>query len=144
MKKIFIETSVFLRYLTKDSETKYKECEELFKLISEGSFKPYISGVVIEEILFVLTRIYKYKKISVLADIGKIFRFRNITIIDTYNTSQALSYFKNFSIKYGDCLIATQVPDGVALITYDRDFKKINHLKVLTPKEMLKSFADEK
>lgn len=137
--KIFIETSVFIRFLVKDDDKKLEECINLLSLIEEGKLIPYISNTVVSEILFVLTKIYKIPKASVIKDIQQVFRFRNITIIEKTDTPKALSLFKEYSVKYGDCLIATQVPKGVILITYDRDFSKIPSLKSRTPAEIFSS-----
>lgn len=137
--KIFIETSVFIRFLVKDDDKKLEECINLFSLVEEGKLIPYISGTVVAEILFVLIRIYKIPKASVIEDIEKIFRFRNITIIEKADTPKALSIFKKYSIKFGDCLIATQVPKKVVLVTYDADFSKIPSLKSINPSEIFNS-----
>lgn len=137
--KVFIETSIFIRFLVKDDDKRLEACVNLFECIEEGKFRPYISSTVITEILFVLTKIYKIPKAQVLEDIQKIFHFRNITIIEKTDTPKALSLFKEYPIKYGDCLISTQVPKGVILITYDADFSKIPSLKSRTPAEIFNS-----
>ncbi len=137
--KVFIETSVFIRFLVKDNDKKLEECINLFSLVTEGKIIPYVSSTVISEILFVLTKIYKIPKSSVLDDIGKILAFRNITIIEKTDTPKALFLFKKYSIKYGDCLIVTQVPKGVALVSYDTDFSKVFGIKSITPAEIFNS-----
>ncbi|MEK7617344.1 MAG: type II toxin-antitoxin system VapC family toxin [Patescibacteria group bacterium] len=137
--KVFIETSIFIRFLVRDNDKKLAECVSLFNLIEEGKLIPYISNTVISEILFVLTKIYKISKFSALGDIEKIFNFRNITVIEKTNTPGSLSLFKKYSIKYGDCLIATQVPKGVAIVTYDTDFSKIPSVKSIPPAEIFNS-----
>lgn len=139
MNKVFVETSIFLRFLTKDDPRKFNECVSFFEFVNSGGVKPYISNVVIQEILFVLTRIYKFSKSRVLQDLDKILKLRNLTLIEVTDTKKALSLYKKHNIKYGDCLIALQIPPDVLLITYDSDFSKIKGLKVATPGDFLLS-----
>ena len=67
----------------------------------------------------------------------KIVALRNMVIVDTSDSKKALAMRKKTGVKFTDCLIATQVPKGVILVTYDRDFAKLPRLTVRTPQEML-------
>lgn len=138
MKKIFIETSVFIRFLTKDDPQKYEDCVMLFKLIEEGKIRPYISNIVILEIIFILNRHYNFAKARVLEVIDKLLLLRNLTLIEKTNTTPSLSLFKKYNIKYGDCLIANQLKKGITLVSYDKDFDNVKNLKVLSPKLVVK------
>lgn len=136
--KTFIETSIFIRFFTKDDAKKYGECANLFGLVEEGKLVPYISNIVLQEILFVLTRLYKFSKSEVTKDLRKILNLRNITLIEKTDSREALSFWEKHNIKYGDCLIATQVPKGVTLVSYDADFFKLPFLSVATPSKVSK------
>lgn len=134
MKKLFLETSIFVRYFTADDEKKFRDCVQLLEAIEkEGKVRSYISNIVILEILFVLTRIYKFSKKDVLDGIDKILNLRNITLIEKTDTRQALKLYKKYNIKYADCLIASQLPRGVKLVTYDEEFSKLKILSISTP-----------
>lgn len=133
MTKIFIDTSIFIRFLTQDIPEKYSECERLFKLAQDGRIKPYISNFVLFEIVFVLTRQYKFSKGRMLQVLHQILKIRNITLIEKTDTIEALRLYGQYNIKYGDCVITTQIPKGVTLVTYDGDFSKIPALKPITP-----------
>ncbi len=137
MIKVFVETSVFIRFLTADDAQKFQDCVALFEEIEQGQIRPYASNIVILEILFLLTKLYKFPKAKVLSDIGKILNLRNLTIIEKTDTKTALNMFNKFNIKYADCLIAGQVPKTVILLTYDEDFKKLKSLKIAAPAEII-------
>lgn len=134
--KIFIETSVFIRFLTHDDPVKYEHCKLLFEQVEAGTLRPYVSNVVILEIVFVLTRLYKFEHDVVHEAIQKLLTLRNITVIEKTNTNQALQYWNSHNIKYGDCLIASQVPTGVTLVTYDSDFEKFLNIEIVTPDKL--------
>ena len=133
MEKIFLETSVFIRYFTADDKKKFKDCVRLLEIIEKGKARPYTSNIVIFEVLFVLARIYKFSKKEVLEGIQKILDLRNLTLVEKTNTRKALETFQKLNIKFPDCLIATQVPRNSKIATYDEDFAKIKTLSVTDP-----------
>ena len=89
------------------------------------------------EILFILTRFYRFPQKKVLDAIKKILRLRNLTLIEKTDTPRALRMLAKYKVKYGDCLIATQIPKGVTLVSYDKDFDKLG-VGRKEPAELLK------
>lgn len=138
MTRIFIDTSVFIRLLTSDLKEKYEQSKRLFELVESGKLIPYTSNIVLAEIIFVLTRIYKFPKRNILKDTKVVLQTRNLTLLEETDSLQALKLFRKYNAKYQDCLIATQVPRGVKLVTYDKDFSKMKALlSVATPGQLL-------
>jgi len=137
MTKVFIDTSVFVRFLTGDEQQKYKDCIKFFELVELGKLRPYTSNIVILEIQFVLVRLYNFPKEKVLADIRSLLSLRNLVLIEKSNTVGALALYKKHNIKYPDCLIATQVPKSSKIVTYDADFSKVENLSSVVPSEFL-------
>ena len=137
MVKVFVETSVFMRFLTADDLQKFKDCVAFFEKIEQGKIRPYTSNIIILEILFLLTKLYKFPKSKVLQDIGQILNLRNITLVEKTDTRKALKMFSQYNIKYADCLITTQIPPKTTLVTYDEDFAKLKMLKTTNPKEII-------
>lgn len=137
MTKVFIDTNIFIRFLTKDDVEKYNQCLKFFDLVELGKLRPYISNIVILEIQFVLIRLYKFPKDKVLEDISNLLSLRNLTLIEKSNTQEAISIYKKHNIKYPDCLIATQVPVNTRMVSYDADFSKIKTLSVALPEDFL-------
>lgn len=137
MTKVFIDTNVFVRFLTQDDPKKFQECKKFFEFIEKGKIRPYTSNIVILEIQFVLTRQYNVAKKEVLENIDDLLSLRHITLIEKTNTRIALSLYKKYNIKFTDCLIATQIPRGSKLVTYDEEFKKIKGISVSSPEELI-------
>lgn len=135
--KIFLDTNIFIRFLTRDDEEMFDECKRLFELILLGKIIPYTSNIVLLEITFILTRQYKFPKKEVRKDLEKLINLRNLTIIELADTKEALKLFGATNIKFSDCYIATQVPKGVTLITYDSDFRKIPSISAATPDKVI-------
>src|SRR3989338_11091753 len=125
MKSIFLDSNIWLRLFLKDQENQYTQVSNLFKLIEESHLRPYTSTVVFLEVNFVLTSFYSLTKEKALFYLNKIREVRNITIIENENLDNALKYYRHYKIKFTDCLIAAQIPKGLTLVSFDKDFKKI-------------------
>lgn len=140
MRKIFLDTSIFIRYLTQDSQEKYTVCSLLIDQIQTGTIKPYISNIVILETFFVLNRTYRFPRETILAMIDDMLALRNLTLIEVTKTKPALKLYQQHKIKFPDCLIVTQIPGGVTLVSYDHEFSKITSLSLATPDAIIKGF----
>ena len=141
MDKIFIDTSLFIRFFTRDIEEKYNECKSLFERIEEGEFRPYTSSIVLLEIFFVLTRQYKFKTDLVRNAIEEVLQMRNLVLLEKTNMKRTLKFYDQYKIKFADCLIAAQLPAKTKLVTYDAEFKKIKSLDLVTPKDIINRYG---
>jgi predicted nucleic acid-binding protein len=139
MLKIFIDTNIAIRFLVQDDPRKSADCAKLFEMIGAGGIRAYTSSFVIAEFLFVLIKQYKFPKIKVVDAAISFLKLRNMTLIEPGDTSLALKLYRQYPIKYGDCLIATQVPPKAVLVTYDEDFAKLPGLKFQKPDEVVKT-----
>ena len=138
--KLFFDSNIFLRYLVPENPKSYENCTKLIELAESGEITPYISNVVVQEIIYILQKMYKFNKKRIFNWLAQLIHLRNLVIIEKTNTRSAINRFKTLNIKFGDCLIATQIPKGVTLCTYDTEFQKIPGLLTATPETILKQF----
>ena len=61
---------------------------------------------------------------------------RGVVIVDKTNLKLALEYLDKYKVKFSDCLIASSVPKGVKIFSYDSDFKKMK-LDLIDKKELI-------
>ena len=134
--KVFLDANVILRYVVADHEEPFEECRKLITSIRAGSIRPYISSIVLLEVAHVLYSVYKVPRSEIIKDIATILELRGLVVVEETNFREAFSLHQKTGVKLADCLIATQVPKGVALVTYDRDFAKLPGLTARTPKEI--------
>lgn len=134
--RLFLDSNVILRFLVPENKKMLAECEIIFNKIERGQIIPLISDIVIMEVSFVLTRIYKKDKVRVIEWLKDLLQLPNLILIEKTNIQKAIALYARLNIKLGDCLIATQIPTGIPLCTYDADFSKIKELKVVTPKDV--------
>lgn len=134
--RIFLDSNIFLRYFVPEQTSMYEECESILRGIEDGIHQPYTSAIVVLECSYVLGKLYKFSSKLVVDAVQRMLSLRNLTIIEITDTRKAFAVHQATRMKLSDCLIATQVPKGVALVTYDRDFAKLPGLTVRTPKEI--------
>lgn len=134
--KVFLDTNIWLRFLTADNEALYQKCLSLFENIERGRIKPYTSTIVLLEIHFVLAKIYQISKENILKDLFVILKTRNLTLIEKTNFPKALYYYQKYQVKLADCLIASQLPKTTILCTFDQELRKIKEIKIAIPQEL--------
>jgi len=137
MKKLFIDTNVWLRFFLKDEAEQYETVYRLISQIESGRFRAYTSSIVFLEINYVLKSVYKFS----FKEIDEVFRaikeVRGITIIDEANFDKTLIYWRKYQIKFSDCLIAGQTQKGMVLVTFDEELTKIKEVIVKRPADVV-------
>lgn len=139
--KLLLDSNIWLRFLVRDDEASYQECLRLVTYIEQGSIVPYISTIILLEIYWMLTSGYHVSKKDAQQDLDKICSIRGITIIEKTYFLKAFVLHKKTVVKLVDCIIATQLVDDILLCTYDREFKKIPGVKIVTPGQVTNSMA---
>ena len=138
MKKVFLDTNVWLRFLLQDEKEQAEACLKLLELIEAGKFRPYTSAIVLLELQYVLTVVYKIPREEVVKDIEAILGTRGLVLIEKTDFRKALEAYRQTKIKLADCLIATALPAKTMLCSYDQDFRKVAGVTVKTPAEVVR------
>jgi len=135
MKKRFIDTNIFLRYLTKDDPSKYDKCREIFKKAIEGKITLVTSGMVIAELIWTLLSYYKIAKADIVEKVTIIVSTENLYIPDKNIIADALVLYSRKNIDYIDAYNAVFMKyHGLDKIySYDRDFDAIEGVKRMEP-----------
>jgi predicted nucleic acid-binding protein len=134
----FLDSNIFLRPIVKDNLERVKECEILFEKIKKGELKVFTLNLVLAEIVWVCASFYQIKKEEILKILKSIFKFKNLKIIDDFNSYLAIELYEKYNIKFIDALIASNpaiFQKKVIVVSYDKDFDKIG-IKRKEPKEI--------
>ncbi len=129
----FIDTNIFLRFLTKDDPAKAAKCRQLLQSASEGNLKLYTTDLVVAELIWVLQSPKTYnlnpaeifevimplltiKNLyfpckNVFPDIMELFQTENIDYIDAYNSVIMLG--RNIDTIYSYDKHFDQLPDVI-------------------------------
>lgn len=135
MSKKFIDTNIFIRYLTKDDPSKYDKCREIFKKAVEGKTNLATSGMVIAELIWTLLSYYKVTKADVIEKISIIVSTENLYIPDKDIIADALILYSRKNINYIDAYNAVfmRYHGFDEIYSYGQDFDAIEGIKRQEP-----------
>jgi predicted nucleic acid-binding protein len=135
MENKFVDTNVFLRYLTKDDPSKYERCRQMFKRVLEGEITISTSGLVIAELIWTLLSYYKVPKAEVIEKVSVILGTKNLLIPDKDVLVDALVLYGRKNIDFIDAYNAVFMKyQGLSEIySYDEDFETIQDIQRKEP-----------
>lgn len=131
MERKFIDTNIFLRFLTKDDPSKYDKCKELFKRAMEGKINLATSSLVIAELIWTLLSYYKVSKADVIEKVSIIVGTEIIHIPEKDIIADALILYSRENIDYIDSYNAVFMKQNGLneILSYDSDFDVIDGIK---------------
>jgi len=120
----FVDTNVFLRFLTRDDPTKFERCRRLFEQAVAGSLTLRTSELVIAEIVWTLLSYYDLPKSVVIEKAGQILNTPNLVVTNQEVLIEALVLWSRHSCDFIDAYNAALMHrDGLTeLLSYDADF----------------------
>ena len=135
MENKFVDTNVFLRYLTKDDLSKYERCREMFKKALEGEIAISTSGMVIAELIWTLLSYYKLPKAEVIEKVSVIVGTESLFIPDKDVLADALVLYARKNIDFIDAYHAVFMKyRGLhEIYSYDEDFDIIEDIQRREP-----------
>ena len=135
MRRRFVDTNVFLRFLTKDDPATFERCRDLFRKGIEGEVILVTSGMVIAELIWTLLSYYKVPKAEVVEKMAVIIGTKGIDIPDRDIIAESLILFGRKNVDYIDAYNAMLMKRHrlEEIYSYDRDFEEIESVKRLEP-----------
>ena len=134
MTERFVDTNVFLRFLTNDDPAKAKRAEALFKDAVAEKAQLRTSLLVIAEMVWTLESFYGLEKHEVAQKIEAILNTPNLTCPEARLIRPALDLYVQQNIDFIDAYHAFYLKDeGLKhTVTYDRKhFGRVNWLEIL-------------
>jgi len=131
----FVDTNVFIRFLTNDSPRKADACERLFKKAVEKEEILFTTDLVIAEIIWVLESYYELAKQDVQDKVEKILNTPNLICPGKSLILEALILYAEKNIDYIDAYNA-QVMKNIeieAVYSYDNHCDRIDWVKRMEP-----------
>lgn len=134
--KLFVDTNVFLRFLTRDDPRKAEQARKLFQDAVDGRVTLVISLMVVAEIVWTLESFYKLSKQDVAAKVETILNTPNLECPEGELALYALDLYTTKNVDFIDAyhvfLLKSQ---GLSrIVTYDRKhFKRMPDLEIVEP-----------
>lgn len=131
----FIDTNVFLRFLTADLPAQADRCAALVQRLREGAEVAHLSPLAAAEIVWTLERFYKLSKEEVAAKVSPLLKLKGLRVAGKEVFLAALSLYVERNISFTDAYMAVQMERaGVEEIySYDQDFDRLDQVARIEP-----------
>lgn len=135
MKKRFVDTNVFLRYLTADDKEKYGRCRALFERAIAGKEVLVTTDLVIAELVWTLLSYYKVPKEEVIENVSIILNSPNLNVKNQKVLMEALLLYSIKAIDFIDAYNAASMKNDriEGIYSYDRDFDGVEFVERVEP-----------
>ena len=135
IRKFFIDTNIFLRYLTKDDPVQFPRCRNLFKKAQDGEVLLVTSALVIAEMIWTLASYYQVSKEQIIEKVSIIIGSDAVQIPDKDLVAEALLLYGRKNVDYIDAYNSVLMRQlGLKEIySYDKDFDKLETVQRLEP-----------
>jgi len=131
----FIDTNIFLRFLTDDDPAIAKRCEDMFKLALKKNEPLYTTDTVIVELVWVLESYYGLSKQAIREKIEKILNTPNLQCPHKDLLFECISLYTIKNIDFVDAYNALimREKDIKIVYSYDTHFDRISWIKKIEP-----------
>jgi len=126
VKTFIVDTNVLLRFLLKDVPNQVTEAREKFQQAKEGKIELIIPQVVIFEIVFHLSKLYKFDKNKVIEGLKVILNTQYLKIQDRKIFKVTVQIFQKNNLSFVDCFLAAySTEDEGEVFTFDQGLNKL-------------------
>ena len=126
MKKVTLDSNIFLRLLVKDNQKLLKKSEKIFGDIYDEKIIGFVSILVVNEILWVLKTYYKLKREECVPGVKQLVSLKNVKLIEVKKdvVLNVLDLYEKTNFDFTDIYLSkiTQQKD---LVSFDKDFEKL-------------------
>lgn len=131
----FIDTNIFIRHLMADDPVQSPACLALFQAIEREELTVWTSHLVVAEIVFVLSRVYRLERVAIRDVILPILTLPNIKIDQKQMFVRVFDLYTTLPIDYVDAYHAALLlnRDAVSLYSFDADFDRVPGLRRQEP-----------
>lgn len=133
----FVDTNVFIRFLTGDDADKARACFELFQRVKRGQDQVTTSEAVLAEVVYVLSsKLYKQAPAEISARLKPILTLRGLHLPHKRGYLAALDLYASIpGLDFEDALTVTQMHrEGmVEIFSYDTDFDRVPAITRIEP-----------
>lgn len=133
MKRVFVDTNIFLRFLLKDVPSQAKSAKELLTKIKNGKISGFTSILVVVEIIWVLDSFYNFPKKQIIIAIRSLIELPNLEIEEARLIREALSVWEHTKAGFIDCYNYLKAcrEDIYHIASFDIDWDTFDNVKRL-------------
>lgn len=135
MKTCFVDTKLFIRYLTDDDPVKADRVERLLDSAGRGDVRLVTTELVIAETVWVLESGYGLAKCDVAPMIRAILATSGLDVLNGALVSKAVEYYESKNVDFVDGYIAAVMEKNNINELFSFDKKHIGRLPHISRKE---------
>ena len=135
MKTYFVDTNLFIRYLTNDDPEKTDRVEKLLDDAAAGKVKLVTAEMVMAEVVWVLESYYGLKNIEIASMIKAILATPGLEVINSSLVEKALEYYLSYQIDFIDGYIAAVMSRKQINEIFSYDKKHLSRIEFIKRKE---------
>ena len=135
MTTCFVDTNLFIRYLTNDDPAKAERVERLLKDAAAGKVRLVTAEMVIAEIVWVLESSYALKSAEIAPLIRAILATSGLDVLNAALVARALEHYESKNIDFIDGYIAAMMEKQGIQELYSFDRKQISRIQAISRKE---------
>ncbi len=131
----FIDTNIFLRFLTADLPAQAERCAALIQRLRDGKEVAYVSSLAVAEIIWTLERFYRLSKSEVAAKVSPLLKLKGLRVTNKQRFLGALALYAEKNINFTDAYIAIQMEQARSeeIYSYDKDFDRLEDVTRIEP-----------
>lgn len=129
MRSCFVDTNLFIRYLTNDDPAKADKVEKLLDDAVAGKLKLVTTEMVIAEIVWVLESGYSLKNSDIAPLVRGILATHGLEVINAALVARAVELYESVNIDFIDGYIAAVMEQRGITELYSFDRKHISRIK---------------
>lgn len=135
MTQYFVDTNIFLRFLTRDDEKQYQACRKLLEKASTGKIKLITSAVVILEVLWTLNSYYNEPKEQIVEKIMSLLDSPNLEVENKEIFHEAIIIWQQENVSFNDSIhyVWMQKRKIKKIYSFDKDFDRLPLVSRLLP-----------
>lgn len=131
MKKVLLDTNILLRLFLNDIPTQNKKAQRIINSIEKQKQQGLVSLLVINELIWILEKFYKYKRQDFTPLIFKILSLKKVRVVEI-KKAWLVEILKNMiqsNLDFTDLYLAfLKKKEGFELETFDKKLKKFSVL----------------
>lgn len=135
MTTCFVDTNLFIRYLTNDDQVKAERVELLLKEAGAGKMRLVTTEMVIAEVVWVLESSCGLKSAEIAPLIRAILATSGLDVLNASLVARALEHYETKNIDFIDGYIAAVMEKQGITELYSFDRKHISRIQAISRKE---------
>jgi predicted nucleic-acid-binding protein len=132
LERVFVDTNLFLRYLTNDVPDQANAVEQLLHRAAEGEISLITNTLVIAEIVWTLESFYHLAKDDIREKVLAILNTPGLKVAGSDQVLQAITWYADQNVDFNDAYSAAWLLDQGMTVAYTFDRKHFSRLSGVT------------